>query len=326
MESIVSIIVPFYNTPKAYIIQCLKSLSCQTYPQIEILIIDDGSNAENAKILDELIKSDSRIKVFHKPNGGVSSARNYGLNQSIGNYICFVDSDDWVEPEFVEVLISAIKRNTSQLAACNWIAEFEGHKTEAKKHINDEICYDQKGAYHAIIRSTKISGFLCNKIFEKNLVTQMLNENYHYCEDLVFVVHYLENINKMSYCNSQLYHYRQESGNATSNMTYNNKILSLLPAYQEVEQIYSSLQLKDLPWVRKNVLKIALNLRARYKLNKIKNKEILNQIEGVIKLYLGNILISNKISISEKINIIMTWIIPVLMFRIKCKLLKRSVK
>ena len=94
MESIVSIIVPFYNTPKAYIIQCLKSLSCQTYPQIEILIIDDGSNAENAKILDELIKSDSRIKVFHKPNGGVSSARNYGLNQSIGNYICFVDSDD----------------------------------------------------------------------------------------------------------------------------------------------------------------------------------------------------------------------------------------
>ena len=326
MESIVSIIVPFYNTPKAYIIQCLKSLSSQTYQQIEILIIDDGSTMENAQMLDELIKFDSRIRVFHKSNGGVSSARNYGLNQSVGNYICFVDSDDWVEPEFVEVLISAIKRNTSQLAACNWIAEYEGHKTEVKKRINDEICYDREGAYHSIIRSTRISGFLCNKIFEKNLVTQMLNENYHYCEDLVFVAHYLENINKMSYCNSQLYHYRQGSDNATSDMTYNNRILSLLPAYQEVEQIYSSQQLKDLPWVRKNVLKIALNLRARYKLNKIKNEKILNQIERVIKLHMADILTSSKIPFSEKVNVVMTWIIPVFMFRIKCKLLKRSIK
>lgn len=306
--------------------QCLESLSCQTYPQIEILVIDDGSTVENAKMLDELIKTDSRIKIFHKPNGGVSSARNYALNQAVGSYICFVDSDDWVEPEFVEVLISAVRRNTSQLAVCNWVAEFEGQEVDVKKYINDEICYNQTGAYHAIIHYTGISGFLCNKIFYQNLVTQPLNENYHYCEDLVFVAHYLKNVSKMSYNNSQLYHYRQGRGNATGNMSYNNKIFSLLPAYQEVEKIYTSSNLTDLPLVRKSVLKIALNLRARYKLNKVNNKEELNRIMEIIKSYLPNVLHSNKIAMAEKINIILTWLIPVLMFRIKCKLLKRSIE
>lgn len=325
MESIVSIIVPFYNTPEAYIKQCLWSLSYQTYQRIEILVIDDGSDVENANMLDELKKIDSRIRVFHKTNGGVSSARNYGIKKSVGNYICFVDSDDWVEPEFVEILISAIMRDTSQLAVCNWIAESMGCETEIKKDTNIEVCYNRDSAYHAIIRSTEISGFLWNKIFIKNLVTHMLNENYHYCEDLVFVAHYLMNISKMSYNHSQLYHYRQASGNATSNMTYNNKILSLLPAYQEVEQIYSSLQLKDLPWVQKNVLKIALNLRSRYKLNKIENNGNLNRIKTVIELYMPKIIKSKNIPISEKTNVILTWFFPVLMFRIKCKLLKKTI-
>lgn len=109
-------------------------------------------------------------------------------------------------------------------------------------------------------------------------------------------------------------------------MSYNNKIFSLLPAYQEVEKIYTSSNLTDLPLVRKSVLKIALNLRARYKLNKVNNKEELNRIMEIIKSYLPNVLHSNKIAMAEKINIILTWLIPVLMFRIKCKLLKRSIE
>lgn len=301
------------------------SLLKQTYRNIEVLIVDDGSKKDFAQRLDEIKDLDSCICVLHKENGGVSSARNYALEKAQGDYICFVDSDDWVEPEFVQTLVSSLKRNQSQLAVCNWIAEFSEKKAIINRKQEKTECYNQDEAYHSIFYSTGIQGFLCNKIFEKNLITQFLNENYHYCEDLVFVLHYLKNVSKMSYSSLQLYHYRQMEGNATGNFTYNKKIITLLSAYQEVESIYKELKLKDLPLVKKNILKIALNLKARYKLSKVKDIEFLKKNEKVINKYLGENIFSTNISITEKINIILTWMMPVLMFRIKCKLLKRSI-
>ena len=324
MELLISIIIPFYNTPKRYIEKCLDSLCSQTYSKIEILIVDDGSTIEYANMLDE-IKKDLRIKVFHKSNGGVSSARNYALKKAGGDYICFVDSDDWVEPEFVQTLVDSLERNESQLAVCNWIAEFAERKTVIDKKQGKMENYNQDEAYHVILCSTEIQGFLWNKIFKKNLITQFLNENYHYCEDLVFVLHYLKNVNRMSYSSLQLYHYRQMESNATSNFAYNKKIITLLSAYQEVESIYKELKLKELPLVKKNILKIALNLKARYKLSKAKDIEFLKKNKKVIDKYLSENIFSTNISIAEKINIILTWMMPVFMFRIKCKLLKRSI-
>lgn len=325
MGSLISIVVPFYNTPKEYLDRCLESLCSQVYSNIEILIVDDGSTIENANMLDSATASDSRMMVFHKPNGGVSTARNYALARATGDYVCFVDSDDWVEPEFIQTLVDSIEKNESQLAVCNWVAESTKRGTIIDKGQEKTECYNQGEAYHAILCYTAIQGFLCNKMFKKHLITQLLNENYHYCEDLVFVSHYLKRVNKMSYSSLQLYHYRQTGGNATSNFTYNEKILTLLPAYQEVESIYKELRLTDVPLIEKSILKIALNLRARYKLNKARDIESFKKNETVIEKYLGRNLISANISIAEKINIILTWMMPVLMFRIKCKLLKRSI-
>lgn len=325
MESLISVVIPFYNTPKEYLEQCLESLCSQTYSNIEILIVDDGSMIENANMLDSATVSDLRIKVFHKPNGGVSSARNYALGKVIGDYICFVDSDDWVEPEFIQILVDSIGKNESQLAVCNWVAESTEKGTIIDKGQEKIECYDRNEAYHAVLCHTGIQGFLCNKIFKKKLITQLLNENYHYCEDLVFVSHYLKSVSKMSYSSLQLYHYRQTGGNATNNFTYNEKILTLLPAYQEVESIYKELKLMDVPFIEKSILKIALNLKSRYKLNKVKDIGFFKKNEMVIKKYLFKTIVSKYIPVSEKINIILTWMMPVPMFRIKCKLLKRSV-
>ena len=325
MESLISVVVPFYNTPKKYFKQCLESLLSQTYSNIEILIIDDGSTIENANMLDSTVANDLRIKVFHKPNGGVSSARNYALDRITGDYICFVDSDDWVEPEFIQILVDSIGKNDSQLAVCNWVAEFTERGTIIDKSREKIECYNQNEAYHAILCYAGIQGFLCNKMFKKKFVIQLLNENYHYCEDLVFVSHYLKKVSKMSYSSLQLYHYRQTSGNATNNFSYNEKILTLLSAYQEVERIYKELRLIDVPFIEKNILKIALNLKARYKFNKVKDIDFFNNNEMIIKKYLFGTIISKYIPIAEKINVILTWMMPVVMFRIKCKLLKRSV-
>lgn len=325
MGSLISVVVPFYNTPKKYFKQCLESLLSQTYSNIEILIVDDGSTMENANMLDSTVANDLRIKVFHKSNGGVSSARNYALDRVTGDYICFVDSDDWVEPEFIQFLVDSMEKNESQLAVCNWISEFTERGTIVDKSREKIECYNRNEAYHAILCYTRIQGFLCNKMFKKKLVIQLLNENYHYCEDLVFVSHYLKKVSKMSYSSLQLYHYRQTGGNATNNFTYNEKILTLLPAYQEVKDVYKELKLMDVPFIEKSILKIALNLKARYKLNKVKDIEFFKKNEMVIKKYLFRTIVSKYISVAEKINIILTWMMPVPMFRIKCKFLKRSI-
>lgn len=92
----ISVIVPVYNAEK-YLHRCIDSILNQTFPDFELLLIDDGSKDQSGEICDEYAKKDSRVKVFHKENGGVSSARNVGIDNAVGEYICFCDSDDWVE-------------------------------------------------------------------------------------------------------------------------------------------------------------------------------------------------------------------------------------
>ena len=318
----VSVIVPFYNTPSVYWIQCLDSLLHQTYNDIEIIVVDDGSKQEYAKELDATLNRDSRLKIFHKSNGGVSSARNYALQKSTGDLLCFVDSDDWVEPDFVETLVNALNLSKKHLAACNWIAETgsSSHPNLAQKSLE---LYTQTESYKALINSTEIQGFLCNKIFVKNLITQVFDESLCYCEDFVFNAHYLSTIDGMVFVGRQLYHYRQTGGNATSDFSFNNRIFTLICAYQEVENIYSKYASEYVYLVRRNVLKIALNLRARMKYNNVIDCEKKKVIDETIRGY-ANVLLS-KISITEKINILLTWFFPVTMFQLKNKMLKRKI-
>lgn len=321
-NSLVSIIIPFYNTPLDYWFQCLDSLCQQTYNNIEIIVVDDGSKAEFAKKLDATSIRDSRLKIYHKPNGGVSEARNYALERCTGNFLCFVDSDDWVEPDFVETLVNTLQQSGKHLAACNWIAE-TGNPTHPDKACSNLATLSQVEAYKALICSTEILGFLWNKIFEKNLVTQGLDESLCYCEDFVFNAHYLSAIDGMAFVDRQLYHYRQTGGNATGDFSFNNRIFTLISAYQKAEAIYNKYASEYQYLVRRNVLKTALNLRARMKYNNVTDKEKKIVINQTIREY-KNVFLSN-ISIADKINILLTWLFPVIMFRLKNKILKRKI-
>ena len=107
MKELVSIIVPVYNVQQ-YLDRCLKSLVGQTYQNIEILLVDDGSQDSSRELCDIWGTKDNRIKVFHKENGGLSDARNYGLRRANGDLICFVDSDDWCDSKYIEMMHSAL--------------------------------------------------------------------------------------------------------------------------------------------------------------------------------------------------------------------------
>ena len=108
MQDLVSIIVPVYNVAQ-YLDRCVTSLTGQTYKNIEIILVDDGSTDTSGALCDLWQTRDNRIKAFHKTNGGLSDARNFGLEKATGRYVCFTDSDDWLDLRFVEVMLGALR-------------------------------------------------------------------------------------------------------------------------------------------------------------------------------------------------------------------------
>jgi len=118
MKEQISIVVPVYNVEQ-YLEKCVNSIINQTYKNLEIILIDDGATDSSGKLCDELAKIDNRIKVYHKENGGLSDARNYGVERATGDYIGFVDSDDCIDSEMYEKLYEAIRKENVDVAECN---------------------------------------------------------------------------------------------------------------------------------------------------------------------------------------------------------------
>lgn len=117
---VISVIIPVYNAEK-YLTRCVESIRSQTYNSLEIILINDGSKDNSGQICDSLALLDSRIRVFHKENGGVSSARNIGLDMAIGDYIFFVDADDTIQPDTLNIMLQAIHKTQSDISVCGYI-------------------------------------------------------------------------------------------------------------------------------------------------------------------------------------------------------------
>ena len=128
-KDLISIIVPVYNV-EAYLDRCMESILKQTYKRLEIILVDDGSTDSSREKCDAYAKQDSRIKVIHKKNSGLSDARNAGLALATGDYIGYVDSDDWIEPDMYQSLYDACAEHDAELAVCRYFREYQD-RTEA---------------------------------------------------------------------------------------------------------------------------------------------------------------------------------------------------
>ena len=129
MTDLHSVIVPIYKV-EAYLDDCVRSIVAQTYPNLEIILVDDGSPDRCGDMCDAWAAKDSRIKVIHKPNGGLSDARNAGLQIAAGDYIAFVDSDDWIEPQMYEKMLAAMKAEQAEICACRIRSCYPDHCVE----------------------------------------------------------------------------------------------------------------------------------------------------------------------------------------------------
>lgn len=204
----VSIIVPVYNSEK-YLTQCIESMISQTYSKIEIILVDDGSTDNSLDICRYYSKVDNRIKVVHKINGGASSARNAGLTEASGSYIMFVDSDDYIYPYMVEVLLQNIEEYNTDLVVCGMTAFSE---ESINSTIYKKAFYDKKrdiAKFFSLLDGRTNS--LWNKLYKKELINHKFNEELVIGEDLIFNLEYFENCKSIAVVDKALYFYRRTS-------------------------------------------------------------------------------------------------------------------
>lgn len=181
MNQKISVIVPIYNVEQ-YLNRCIESIVNQTYRNLEIILVDDGSPDNCPKICDEWAEKDNRIKVIHKENGGLSDARNAGMKIATGDFIAFVDSDDWTEIQFIEKLYNALLEYDCDIAGCKY------RKCEKVSEIKDNPGSNQVEIYNKIdglssLISETIKQVVWNKLYKKDVIEGIAFEKGKYHED-----------------------------------------------------------------------------------------------------------------------------------------------
>lgn len=221
MNSLISVIIPIYKVEK-YLVQCLDSVVNQSYKNLEIILVDDGSPDNCPKICDDYALKDSRIKVIHKENGGLSSARNAGLDASTGEFVAFVDSDDWLHPDMYTILIKNLYKKNADISVCDFYV-FNGNQsiTNSKNSGNVTELHSLEDFYIHILDPYPVLRFeVWNKIFKKEVIGNVRFKVGQVYEDVFFDRIVFSKANKIVYVDNALYYYRQSRpGNSNSSFS-----------------------------------------------------------------------------------------------------------
>lgn len=297
-EELISIIVPIYNSGR-YLRQCLDSIINQSYKNFEVLLINDGSVDDSATICKEYVEKDSRIRYFEKENGGVSSARNLGLKNAKGNYITFVDSDDWVEENYLEVLYNALKENKVDVAIST-------HKdfnmdddlyylpfySEEQLHILDigKVARDEFLELFPELSSVS-HDFSCvaSKLFKADLVKNLLfDESVNYGEDLDFFFSMYLKVSSVFYVNKPTYIYRQHQQSASNNCLESHAI-SEIRIYEKILKKIMELHIPNYHYIER--FKMILYFR----LGQFPNSQMLKSYESSVLEKIGTVTYSQPL-------------------------------
>lgn len=224
----VSVIVPVYNV-QSYLPFCIESILKQSFTDIEVLLVDDGSTDESAKLCDAWAERDSRVQVIHKDNGGLSSARNAGLEVARGRYIAFVDADDTIHPQMFEILYEAIKETDTKLAICNFVQTTEPivqWPELQKRHPTKTVTRDD------IFRSITVEYVVAwNKLYHQSLFKDIRYPIGRYHED-EFVAHQIFWLtDTVAFVDVPLYGYLQRAGSITA-CQMNERYIDALDAFR----------------------------------------------------------------------------------------------
>jgi glycosyltransferase involved in cell wall biosynthesis len=273
----VSIIIPVYNGEK-YIDRCLNSILNQTYKNIELIIIDDGSTDNSFKLLSEYLKKDTRIKVIHKENGGQASARNLGLTKSTGDYIMFVDCDDYIELNMIEELLNLSLKNKSDITVCDLNANY-GNKT------NNIIKGMINASNNANINFMLSDPGPCAKLFKASIL-----KNNNFCflenkiyEDLAVIPALAIYTNSISYLEKPFYNYIIHENSTMNQICFNMKLNNIFDSLDNLSNLFNGKYSDELEYIYIKHLLHDASLRFL----KFKDKEANKSLKKINKIIKG---------------------------------------
>lgn len=262
MESKVTIVVPVYNT-KAYLKDCVDSLTAQTFRNLEILLIDDGSTDGSGILCDELSEKDSRIRVIHKVNGGAASVRNLGIDEAAGEYIMFIDSDDWLDIDAIENLIKYADEHKTDVVRFNYVREFsEKHLIkkntflEERLYTNEEclsVCRQTLGLTGKELTHPENMNFLAScgfNLYRKKLLLDV-GERFVSIQEIGAFVDGLFNfsvfmhVKRFVFIDKPYYHYRKTNENAATARYRTNYLNRQLVLFEKIKDKINSKNMWD---------------------------------------------------------------------------------
>ena len=268
----VSVIVPVYNVEN-YLEKCLDSLVNQTLKEIEIIVVNDGSPDNSQKIIDKYSKKYKNIKSYIKENGGLSDARNYGIKKAIGEYLAFIDSDDYIDKNMLEKMYQKAKQNSLDIVVCNSVNVYEdGSSIEIKSNLNYS---------HNNIKNYLISApMACTRIYKKELYNNIQFKKGIYYEDLELTPKLVKYTHKIGFLDEGLYYYYQRSGSIMKQREWNAKLLDIFNVLDSNKEVLFDEYPEEIEYMYITHLLRTATLRFLDYSNK---KESINKIVSVMK-------------------------------------------
>lgn len=258
-DRLISIIIPIYNADR-FIRKCLDSIIAQTHNNWEAILVDDGSPDRCGNICDEYAQKDKRFKVIHQENGGVSVARQTGLNNTIGEYIIHCDPDDWIEHTMLEDMLECAIVNEADIVTCDFIKEYKDQKTYFPQDFKQNATAKQ---IKDLIILGELFGSCCNKLIKKKCIEGIgfYPSNISYCEDTLFNIRILNQNLKVTHIAHAYYHYNMMNESSICSSPSKNSIMSRCIVISEIEKIIEEEECKNLYAMKKEVLESLFKIK-----------------------------------------------------------------
>lgn len=224
----ISIVVPVYNVPEQYLKKCLNSLIEQTYKNIEIIVVDDGSTDLSSTVCDEYSEKDSRLNVIHKKNGGLSAARNTGVENAHGAWVMFVDGDDWIAPQMCEHMINVAEKESVDLVMCGMVKEYSRNSYPYKYNLEEKVYEGKECKYLQELLlhyNSNIAVAYCKLISRSLLIENSIMHNSELrqgAEGLEFNIRLFEVVKSAYFINKCYYHYVYNDNSISASHNENN--------------------------------------------------------------------------------------------------------
>lgn len=290
----------------------MDSVLNQTYKNIEVILVNDGSPDNSQTICEEYKRKDSRVKSYHKKNGGIASARNFGYKHACGEYILFIDSDDYIEKHMIEILLKNCKNTNSDISVCGFTKVIDHNAKKSKINNNSCILLNRKEAFNYMITNNNFNGYVWNKLYSIKILKKLQNNlfNDYLIEDFEFNSRCIDLCDKICYVEDELYFYYINPNGLTGVQKISERKLLGIDAYNAVLNVYDYNNIEVADLVAYHAFKYQLNINYLIYKNNEKNN-CLNYA-----LY-RRIINSKKISFSKKTYIYISFKFPIFTSKLK---------